>query len=156
VGADDEPKLRVRMKAYFVALLLVLAGLAYVVGYWPERQRRLALEARVSSQGLELAEAQARVRMGALLGQLLVAEDAVAAQNYGQAQALCSQFFDAARAETTRTAAGGLKDALDKVARMRDLVTASLTRGDPESLALLREAQAPLRSALGFPPPATP
>jgi len=144
------------MKRYFTALVIVLAGLAYLVGYWPEHQRRQALEGECTSLRVQLAEAQARVRLGGLLGQLLAAEDAVSAQNYGQAQALLSKFFDAVRAEATRTAAGSFNDALEKVDRMRDPVTASLTRGDPQALTLLRDAETLLRNALGFPGPATP
>jgi hypothetical protein len=137
-------------------LVISLVGLAYVVGYWPEHQRRRALEGQVTSLQVQLAEAQARVRLGGLLGQLLAAEDAVSAQNYGHAQALSSTFFDAARAETTRTAAGTFKDALEKVVGMRDPVTASLTRGDPQALTLLRDAETLVRNALGFPRPPTP
>lgn len=144
------------MKMYFAGLLLVLAGLAYVVGYWPEHQRRQALEAQVAQLQLELAEAQARVRLGALLGQLLAVEDATSAQDYGQAQTLSSAFFDAVRTEGTRTTDGSLKSALDKVARLRDPLTASLTRADPETLTLLRDAETLVRAALGFPHPARP
>ena len=144
------------MKRYFAVLVVLLAGLAYLAGYWPEHQRRQALEGQVASLQVQLAEAQARVRLGGLLGQLLAAEDAVSAQNYGQAQALSSQFFDAVRAEATRTAAGAFKDALEKVVPMRDPVTASLTRGDPQALTLLRDAEALVRSALGFPRPVAP
>jgi len=144
------------MKRYFAALLIVLVGLAYLVGYWPEHQRRQALKEQVTSLQVQLAEAQARVRLGGLLGQLLAAEDAVSAQNYGQAQALSSQFFDAVQAEATRTAAGTFKDALEKIVPMRDPVTASLTRGDPQALTFLQDAETLLRNALGFPRPATP
>ena len=144
------------MKRYLVILLIVLAGLAYLVGYWPEHQGRNALEGQVASLQVELAEAQARVRLGGLLGQLLAAEDAVSAQNYGQAQALSSKFFDAVRAEATRTAASSFKVALERVAQMRDSVTASLTRGEPQALTQLRDAETLVRDALGFPRAATP
>ena len=144
------------MKRTFAASLLVLAGLAYLVGYWPERQRRRALEGQITSLQVQLAEAQARVRIGDLLGQLLAAKDAVSAQNYGQAQVLSSAWFDAVRAEATRTAAGAFKDALERIVPMRDPVTASLTRGDPQALSLLQDAETLLRNALGFPRPATP
>jgi hypothetical protein len=144
------------MKRYFAISVIVLAGLAYLVGYWPEHRRRKALEEQVTSLQAEVVEAQARVRLGVLLGQLLAAEDAVSAQNYGQAQAFSSKLFDAVRAEATRTAPGSLRDTLEKVDRMRDPVTASLTRGDPQALTLLRDAEALLRNALKFPRPATP
>ena len=144
------------MKKYFAGLLIVLAGLAYLAGYWPEHQRLRALDGQVTSLQVQLAEAQARVRLGDLLGQLLAAKDAVSAQNYGQAQALSSQFFDAVRAEATRTATGPFRDVLEKVGRLRDTLTASLTRGDPQALTLLRDAEMLVRNALGFPRPATP
>jgi hypothetical protein len=144
------------MKRYFAALVIVLAGLAYLVGYWPEHHRRKALEGQVTNLRAELAEARARVRLGGLLGQLLAAEDAVSAQNYGQAQALSSTFFDAVRAEAGRSAAGSTNDALAKIVPMRDPVTASLTRGDPQALTLLQDAETLVRNALGFPRPATP
>jgi hypothetical protein len=142
--------------AIFLAGVIVLAGLAYVVGYWPEHQRRQALEGEVASLQVQLTSAQARVRLGGLLGQLLAAEDAVSAQNYGQAQVLSSKFFDAVRGEAGQTAPGTLKDALGKVVQMRDTVTASLTRGEPQALTLLRDAETLVRSELGFPRPATP
>lgn len=144
------------MKTLFASLVILLAGLAYLVGYWPEHQRRQALEAQIAGLQLELAESQARVRLGGLLGQLLAAEDAVSAQNYGQAQARASKFFDAAGAEATRIAAGSFRDALEKVVRMRDPVTESLARGDPQALTLLRDAETLMRSTLGFPHPAAP
>jgi hypothetical protein len=144
------------MRRYFAILVIVLAGLAYLVGYWPEHWRRQALEGQVSGLQVQLADAQARVRLGGLLGQLLAAEDAVSAQNYGQAQALSSRFFDAVHAEAAQTAAGSFKDTLEKVGRMRDPVTASLTRGDPQALTLLRDAETLVRNALGFPRSAAP
>ena len=39
---------------------------------------------------------------------------------------------------------------------MRDSVTASLARGDPQALTLLRDAETLVRNALGIPRPATP
>jgi hypothetical protein len=144
------------MKRYFAILVIVLAGLAYLVGYWPEHRRRQALDGQVTSLQAQLEEAQARVRLGGLLGQLLATEDAVSAQDYGQAQGLSSQFFDAVQAEATRTPAGRIKDALEKILGMRDPVTASLTRGEPQALTLLRDAESLVRSALGFSRPTTP
>jgi hypothetical protein len=144
------------MKRYFAVLVIILAGLAFLVGYWPEHHRRQALEEQVTSLQLQLAEAQAQARLGGLLGQLLAAEDAVAAQDYGRAQALSSRFFDTVRAEAARSAAGGAKEALEKISGMRDPVTAGLTRADPQALTLLRDAQSHLRNALGFSRPTKP
>ena len=151
------------MRKIFAVLVIVLAGLAYLAGYWPESRQRQALEgqlvslqANLAATRADLAAAQARVRLGGLLGQLLAAQDAVSLQNYGQAQTLSSEFFDAVRAEATRSTAGSFKDPLEKIRGMRDTVTASLTRADPQSLTLLREAETLLRDTLGFPRPVAP
>jgi hypothetical protein len=60
------------------------------------------------------------------------------------------------RAEATRTSDRSSKDMLETVARMRDPITASLTRGDPQTMALLREAELHVRRGLGSPRPASP
>jgi hypothetical protein len=142
-------------RRYFAALVIVLAGLAFLAGYWPEHHRRQALEGQLTSLRVQLAEAQARVRLGGLPGQILATEDAVSAQDYGQAQTLSSQFFDALRAEAARTTAGSVKGGLEKIAGMCDSVTASLTRADPQALTLLRDAEAHVREALGRSRPTT-
>lgn len=136
-----------------LAGVVVLAGLAFLVGYWPQHRLRQTLAGQVDGLEAQLADTRARVRLGGLLGQLLAAEDAVSAQNYGLAQTLASTFFDATRAEGERTPPGGLDDTLARIVQMRDPVTASLTRGDPQALAMLREADMLLRLELGFPRP---
>jgi len=144
------------MKRSFAFVVIVLAGLAYLAGYWPERQRRQTLASQVIGLRGQLEEAQSRARLGSLLVQLLSAEDAVSAQNFGQAQTLSSQFFDAVRSEETRSAVGTSRDALEKIVPMRDSVTASLTRADPQALKLLRDAEAIVRNALVSPHVAAP
>ncbi len=141
--------------AIVLAGAVVLAGVAFFVGYWPQHQRRQVLEAQVVSLQAQLAEAQTGVRLGSLLGQLLIIEDTLSSQNYGEAQALSSKFFDAARAEAQRTSAAGSRGALEKIVQMRDAVTASLTRGDPQAMTLLRDAETLLLNELGFSRPAT-
>jgi hypothetical protein len=39
--------------------VIVLAGRAFLVGYWPEHHRRQALEGQITGLGLQLAEAPA-------------------------------------------------------------------------------------------------
>jgi hypothetical protein len=140
-----------------VAILVVGAiGAAVLAGYWPEHQRRQALAGELSDLRVELAEATARVRLGELLGELLALEDAIAAQDYGQAQAQASTLFDAARAEVTRVEAGPSRAALEQVVRLRDPVTAGLARGEASTLARVEEAEALVRGALGYPRPVMP
>jgi len=140
------------MKRFLVLLVIGLVGAAYAAGYWPERQRRVALGEEVRSLEERLAEAEARIRLAGLLARLLTLMDVIGEKNYGQAQALSSAFFDEVRAEASRTAPP-FRDPLEGIIRRRDTVTASLTQADPAALGTLREIQAELRRALGYPPP---
>jgi hypothetical protein len=140
------------MKRFLVLLVVGLVGAAYAAGYWPERQRRVALESQMRAIEERLAEAEARVRLGGLLARLLTLMDVVGEKNYGQGLGLSSAFFDEVRAEAGRTPPP-FRDLLEGVIKRRDAVTASLTQADPAVLGTLREVQGELRRALGFPPP---
>lgn len=144
------------MKKYLALLVIVLIVAAYLAGYWPERQRRLAAEGQAKALQAQLDDAQARVRLGGLLARLLTVMDAVGEKNYGQAQALSSAFFDQVREESARAPQAGLKDALEVVLKRRDAVTAGLTQADPAVFAALRQCQTELRNALGYPPATMP
>jgi len=147
------------MNRYGLLIVVLLVGAAYVGGYWPEHQQRVTVERDAQALKGQLAEAQARVRMGGLLGQLLALMDAAAARNYGQAQDLSSRFFEDLRAESARVPDARTRAVLEGILRARDSVTASLTRSDPAVLDQLRQAQVGLQSALGYsvaaPSPAT-
>lgn len=132
-------------------IVVLLIGLAYVGGYWPEHQRRVALEADVATLREQLAESQARVRMGRLLGEVLNIREAVVTLNYGQAQELASRFFDSVRAEASATPVAAFKAALEAVLQTRDQVTAALARGDQTVGESLRRSESQLREALGYP-----
>jgi hypothetical protein len=146
------------MKRFLVVLVvaILVVGAAVLAGYWPEHQRRQALEGQLSDLRVELAEATARVRLGELLGELLALEDAIAAQDYGQAQAQASTLFDTARVEVTRVEAGPSRAALEQLVLLRDPVTAGLARGEASTLARVEEAEALVRDALGYPRPVMP
>jgi hypothetical protein len=143
------------MKRFLVLLAVALIGAAYAGGYWPERQRRVALEGEVKALEERLAEAEARLRLAGLLARLLTLTDVVAEKNYGQALGLSSAFFDEVRVEAGRTPPA-FRDLLEGILRRRDRVTASLTQAEPAVLGPLREAQVELRRALGFAPPVAP
>ena len=130
------------------AVVIVLIGLAYLGGYWPEHRRRSALEAENDALRSQLANAESRVRVGQLLGDLLSLTDAVTALNYGQAQQLSSTFFDSVGAEAARTPVGALRTTLEAVLQNRDQVTSALARGDQAVMEPLRRTQIQLREAL--------
>jgi hypothetical protein len=139
-----------------LVLLALAAGVvlaAYVAGYWPQRQRLQQLEAEKTLLQQRADAAEARLRVGALLGELLTLKETVQEMNYGQARGLSSPFFERVRAEAGRTADPALKPVLESVLAARDQVTVALTQGDPSSLTHLREAERRLRLALGYPAP---
>lgn len=141
------------MKKASVLLGIVLVAAAYVGGMWPERERRLALQDEVRVLQERLAHADAGNRLCRLLLQLQRLMDEVSQRNYGQAQRLSSDFFDAARAEAA-TAEPGVRDSLEAALRLRDPVTAALAQADPAALDQLRQAEARLKAALGQAPAA--
>ena len=138
-------------KSVIAGSVVVLIGLAYVGGYWPEHRQREALEAEIATLREQLAESEARVRMGRLLGEVLIIREAVATLNYGQAQELSSRFFDRVRAEASATPVAAFKAALEAVLETRDQVTAALARGDQTVGESLRRSESQLREALGYP-----
>lgn len=143
------------MKKTLVLLALAAVALlvAYVAGYWPQRQRLQQLEAERTALQQRADAAEARLRVGALLGELLTLKETVQEMNYGQARGLSSPFFEHVRAEAGRATDPALKPVLEAVLAVRDQVTVALTQGDASSLTHLREAERRLRLALGYPAP---
>jgi hypothetical protein len=142
-------------KRFLAGLTIVLIAAAYVAGYWPEHGRRLMLENEASALRARLDDAEARVRVSTLLGELLHISETVASMNYGQAQTRSSRFFDDVRAEIDRTPVAELRSALESALQRRDAITAALSRGDQAALEPLRALQIELRRALGYPIPST-
>ena len=137
----------------FLLVVVALVAAAYVAGFWPQRERISALQAENVTLQQRVAAAEARVRAGVLLGELLTLKEIVQDLNYGQARGLSSPFFEHVRAEAGRTTDAGLKQALESILAVRDPLTVALTQGDAAALGHLREAERGLRQALGYPPP---
>jgi hypothetical protein len=113
-----------------------------------EEQARLAQN--------RLAAAEARVRFGELLGEVLTVKEVTVRQNYGQAQQLSSSLFDRVRAEAAETRESAFRDALNEVLARRDAVTASLTKADPGVVEVLHTIELRFRRALGYSVPPEP
>lgn len=137
------------MKTFVAALCIVLIIGAYVLGYWPERQARTAAETDLKTAQAQLAEAQAQVRLCGLQNQLLTLIDKAAEKNFGDAQKQSTDFFNEVRVESGRTPRAEVKKALESVLEMRDAVTAALTKGEPVSVDLLRQALARIHEVAG-------
>jgi hypothetical protein len=146
------------MNKVVAILVVILVGAAFVGGYWPQRQARGEMEGRLKALDernkaleRELSDAQARVRLSGILGQLLTLADVVAEKNYGHARTMASAFFDSVRTESDRSSLPAFKEVLEGILVTRDGVTAGLTEGDPRVLDQLRKGEARLRQALGYP-----
>jgi hypothetical protein len=140
--------------AVIAAAVLIVA--AFLTGYLPERGRRVTAERESATLREQLATAEARVRMGQLLGQVLAVRDVVAQQNYGQGQDLASVFFDGVRREAAETPLAEFRSVLSDALSRRDAVTAALAKADPGSLDMLRTIETEMRGALGYPRPQAP
>ena len=144
------------MKRILAVVAVVVVALAYLAGFWP--QHRQLTVARTENLGLQqrLAEAESRVRLAAVLGQLLRLSDAVTTRNYGEAATLSSSFFDSVRAEAARPNPPAVTEALERMLRTRDQVTSAIAQTDPSVSVSLKEHERTLRRALGYPVGATP
>jgi hypothetical protein len=144
------------MKRVAAIVAIVLIGGAYLAGYVPERRLRMAAERESATLRDRVAAAEARVRMGQLLGQALAVREVVQRQNYGQAQELSSSFFDSVRTEAAATSVDEFRTVLNDVLSRRDAVTASLAKADPAILEILLMIEMRMRRALGYPTPQDP
>jgi hypothetical protein len=135
-------------------IVVALLAVAFLGGYVPERLKRREVEGLATQTRATLEEERSRVRLGAVLGRALALRDSVAAQNYGIAKSMSTQFFDAAREEAARTGDPATRAALEDVGRMRDTLTSALTAGDPTSAEMVRGLELKLRGALGYERPA--
>jgi hypothetical protein len=140
-----------RAKGVTAGLVVLAIGIAFIAGYWPEHRRRVALEADAAALRERLADSEARVRMGRLLGEILNIREAVVSLNYGNAQQLSSTFFDRVRAEASITPVAAFQTALEDVLQVRDQVTAALARGDQAAVEPLHRSELQLREVLGYP-----
>lgn len=137
----------------FLLVVVALVAAAYVAGFWPQRERISVLQAENVTLQQRVEAAEARVRAGVLLGEMLTLREIVQDMNYGQARSLSSPFFEHVRSEAGRTTDAAVRPALESILALRDPVTVALTQGDAAALGHLRESERRLRQALGYPPP---
>ena len=139
------------VRRFLWSTVIVTIVAAYLAGYWPERQQRVALEAENASLRARVTDAEAHVRVAHLLGELMHVTEAIEVMNYGQAQTLSSDFFDNVLTEAGRTSDADFRSMLDSILQDRDATTGALARADQAALETLRDAQTRLREALEYP-----
>lgn len=141
---------RSRIAAVLALTILIIAFLA---GYWPERQKRLAAERELASIRARVTLLDDHVRAAQIHAALLNVIDETAVMNYGRAQSLSSALFDQVRAEASRTADATLRSAFEEILAKRDAVTAALAKGEASALEVLKVSERNLRNVAGGVPP---
>ncbi len=139
------------MKRAILIGAVIVVGLAYLAGFWPQHRQLSDVRGQLQEAQTRLAAAEARIRLGDVLGRLLALSDAVAAKNYGQGATLSSAFFDAVRSEATRAAQPEVNSTLQEILSARDRVTTAIAGADPALTGILKEEERSLRRVLGYP-----
>lgn len=142
--------------AGIVGVVALVVG--YLGGMLPERGRRIAAETQVAAHQAavatirrELTSVEGRVRIGVLLGRALMLKDLAAVSDYGRAQQVSSEFFDAVRTEAAATEDAARRAVLTSVLARRDAVTAGLAKAEPAVGSALTMVERDLRRVLDYP-----
>jgi hypothetical protein len=136
------------MKRVLVVITVGAIGAAYLAGYWPQRQGRVASQEALAAMGASLERSQARNRLYGLQSQLVALRATVEARNFGDAQGEAGAFFDSVRAEAGRRDQSHARQALEGIAAGRDSLTVALTQSDPAALEMVQGAMTRLGDAL--------
>jgi hypothetical protein len=131
--------------------ILVVIGLAYIAGYWPQHRRLTDAQAQLRETQNRLAVAEDQIRLGGLLGELLRLSDSLAANNFGDAASLSSSLFDSVRLEASRIGKPDVTSTLQTILATRDQVTTAIARADASVSTILEQQERALRLALGYP-----
>lgn len=139
------------MKRAGIIIGIILIGVAYVLGFWPQYQKAQASQRQVAEMSAELTAAQSRVRLYQLQNSLIAVVRQTSQKNYGEASKLSTKFFDDARIEVQRQTNPKVKTALESILQQRDAVTAALAKGDPSALGLLEPLATTMFQAVNQP-----
>jgi hypothetical protein len=137
------------MKRAVIITGVILIGIAYVLGFWPQYQKVQMSRQQLEQVNAELAGAQARNGLYRLQHELLAVVRQTNQKNYGQASTLSTKFFDSVRDELPRQSDSKVKTALQSILQQRDTVTSALAKGDPGALSLLEPIETTLFQTIG-------
>ena len=139
------------MKRAVIITGVVLIGIAYVLGFWPQFQKARESQRQLEQMTAEFTGLQAQLRLYQLQNSLMGVVRQTSQKNYGQASTLSTKFFDEARAEAQRQTDPAVKTAIESILQQRDAVTAALAKGDPGSLGLLEPLETTMFHLLNEP-----
>ncbi len=126
------------MKRAAIIIGIVLIGIAYLLGFWPEYQKVQRTQNQLKVVATELSNTEAQTGLYRLQHQLLAVVRETNQKNYGQASNSATKFFDSVRDELPRQADPKVKKTLQSMLQQRDAVIAALAKGDPSALGLLQ------------------
>ncbi len=129
-------------------IIVAVVAAAYLAGFLQQRAQTTRVERERESLQQRVQSADDRLRVAALLVELLQVTDQTVARNYGEAGTLATRYFDGARDEAARATDGRAKQALAEILAQRDGVTSALARSDPAILTELQKEQRALRTAI--------
>ena len=129
-------------------LVVILIGVAYLLGYWPEHKLSMAAQMENAQLKNQLASAQALGRIARLENELLLLIEQTESQNYGEAQKLSNVFFDDVRREVDRDKSAAYVPKLDAILARRDAVTAGLARAEAATVSQLRQSLTEMRELI--------
>ncbi|MGH9735391.1 MAG: hypothetical protein ACRD8A_12480 [Candidatus Acidiferrales bacterium] len=120
-----------------ILIVIVLMGLSFGGGYWYAHAQWSAAKAKSSALSTQLAQANVKIALYRLQDQLLTLVQETANQNYGDASAVSTKFFDDLLTEIAQTTDPSLRSPLQSIQNQRDAVTAGLAKADPKVHELL-------------------
>jgi hypothetical protein len=109
-------------------IFVLLLGVAYVAGYWPQRGLKDRLET-----------AKSAVQVCRLENELMSMLDQIQSQNYGTAQQIAAQFFNDLHGQIDNPAIAEYRQNLQAVAARRDEVISALAKADGSIANSLRQ-----------------
>ena len=137
------------MKRAGIIIGIVLIGIAYILGFWPQYQKVQHAQSQLLEVTTELDSAHSQVGLFVLQHDLLAVIRQAGQKNYGQASTLSTKFFDAVRDELPRQTDPKVKSALQSILQQRDAVTSALAKGDPDAVALLDPIETTMFQTIG-------
>lgn len=112
-------------------IVLVLMALSFGGGFWWQHEKVKTVETKLDTATAQLSEAEAAVRLCRLQDQLFSLVEETASQNYGNAAALSTKFFNSLNNDVSSTTQPQMKSVMQSILAQRDQVTAELAKGDP-------------------------
>jgi hypothetical protein len=136
------------LRRIVLLLVVILIGVAYLLGYWPEHKQSVAVQMENVQLKNQLSSAQALGRIARLQNELLLLIEQTESQNYGEAQKLSNSYFDDVRKEIDRDKGAAYVPKLETILGRRDAITAGLARADATTASQLRQSLTEMRELI--------